>query len=217
MDNQKASTPRKILVQYFFDIVAPFLGYLIVHWFGARAVWALTVGGLIAGISTAVNTVRNKGLDRVGSLVLLEIATSIVLIFVLKDPRLLLIRPSFYTAVAAGYLIFTVFIGRPISFDGAKPMATQGDPVRIAAYEQVWKLSPEFRRTHMFVTLGFGVALALDSILRVVIVYRYPLERSMWLSNMPHVAAMVLIIVTSALAGRRFERIASETVKQAPK
>jgi len=212
--NEKPATPQKMFLPYFFDIVAPFLAYLIVHWFGARAVWALTAGGLIAGVSTAINTVRRKGLDRVGALVILEIVASIVLLFVWRDPRLLLIRPSFYTGLAAGYLIFTVFVGRPLSFDGAKPMATQGDPARLAFYEQLWERSAEFRGTHKIVTGGFGLALIIDSILRVVIVYRYPLERSMWLSNVPHVAAMILIIAASALAGRRFKRLGEELSKQ---
>jgi hypothetical protein len=208
------TSPRKIFAPYFFDIVAPFLGYLIIHWFGARAVWALTAGGLIAGTSTAVNTIRQKGLDRVGMLVILEIVASIAMLLLLKDPRLLLIRPSFYTAVAAGYLIFTVFVGRPLSFDGSKPMATQGDPVKLAALEQVWEQSAEFRLTHKIVTAGIGIALAVDSVLRVVIVYRYPLEKSAWLSNMPHVTAMILILVASALAGRRFKRIGEALMKQ---
>jgi hypothetical protein len=212
--NEKPVTAPKIFLPYFFDIVAPFLGYLIVHWFGARVVWALTAGGLIAGASTAVNTVRRKGLDRVGALVILEIAASIMMLLLLEDPRLLLVRPSFYTGIAAAYLIFTVFVGRPISFDGSKPMATQGDPVKLAALEKVWEQSAEFRLTHKIVTAGFGVALAVDSVLRVVIVYRFPVERSVWLSNVPHLTAMVLIIVTSALAGRRFKRIAEQTLGQ---
>jgi hypothetical protein len=95
-------------------------------------------------------------------------------------------------------------------------MATQGDPARLAFYEQLWDRSPQFRLTHKIVTAGFGLALAVDSILRVVIVYRFPLEKSMWLSNVPHVAAMILIIGASALAGRRFKRLAAELLKQKP-
>lgn len=207
MTNDKPATPQKLFLPYFFDIVAPFLGYLVVHWFGARAIWALTAGGLIAGASTAVNTIRRKGLDRVGVLVILEIVASIGLLVLTKDPRLLLIRPSFYTGIAAVYLMFTSVVGRPLSFDGAKPMATHGDPQRLAAYELAWQRSPEFRRAHKVVTFGFGLALAADSVLRVVIVYRYPVERSAWLSNVPHVVAIILIIAASALAGRTFKRL----------
>lgn len=111
MTNDKPATPQKLFLPYFFDIVAPILGYLVVHWFGARAIWALTAGGLIAGASTAVNTIRRKGLDRVGILVILEIVASIGLLFLTRDPRLLLTRPSFYTGIAAVYLMFTSVVG----------------------------------------------------------------------------------------------------------
>jgi hypothetical protein len=59
------------------------------------------------------------------------------------------------------------------------------------------------------VTAGFGVALILDSLLRVVIVYTTPVDRSMWLSNVPHTVAMILFFVVSALAGRRFKKLVS--------
>ncbi len=210
MENAKPATAKSIFVPYVLDIVAPLAGYFVVRWFGAQAFWALTAGGLIAGLSTLVNTIRHKGLDAVGTLVIIEIAASIALLLLIRDPRLLLIRPSFYTGVAAIYFAFTVFAGRPLTFDAAKPMAAKGGPERLAAYERAWDSSTEFRRIHKVVTLGFALAFLADSVLRVVIVYRFPLERSTWLSNLPHVVAMLLIIAASALAGRSFSRIVDE-------
>jgi len=163
-------------------------------------------------VSTAVNTIRRKGLDAVGMLVVLEILASILLMVFVRDPRLMLIRPSFYTAIAAAYLIYTAVVGRPLTFDASRPMATQGDPAREAAYQRTWEQSPEFRRTHVMVTFGFGLALIADSVLRVIVVYRVPFEESAWLSNVPHVTAMVLMIGASALAGRRFKRLAEKTM-----
>jgi len=213
MKDTSPTTVQKVFLPYFFDIVAPFLAYFVVHWFGARTIFALTAGGLIAATSTAVNTIRRKGLDRVGTLVILEIVVSIVMLIVLKDARLLLIRPSFYTAVAAVYLLYTAFVGRPLSYDGARPMATKGDPARLEAYEKLWDQSAEFRQTHKIVTFGFGVAFMVDSVLRIIIVYRLPIERSAWLSNVPHAATMVLIVALSAMAGRRFQRIGESVTK----
>ena len=111
------------------------------------------------------------------------------------------------------YLIYTVFVGRPLSYDGARPMATKGDPVRLEWYEKVWDQSAEFRQTHKMVTFGFGIAFMVDSILRIIIVYRLPIERSAWLSNVPHVATMLLIVALSAMAGRRFHRIGESMTK----
>jgi hypothetical protein len=210
--NHKPTTTRTVFLPYLFDIVGPFVTYLLVHWLGGPAFWALTAGGLVAGVSTAVNTIRRKGLDAVGMLVVLEIVGSILLMVFVRDPRLMLIRPSFYTGIAAVYMVYTAAIGRPLTFDASKPMATQGDPVREAAYQRTWDQSPEFRRTHVMVTIGFGLALIADSVLRVIIVYRFPFEESAWLSNVPHVTAMVLMIGASALAGRRFKRLAEKAM-----
>jgi hypothetical protein len=200
---------RNVLLPYVIDVVGPFVAYAIVHWFGGHAFWALTAGGLVAGTSTAINTVRRRGLDGVGMLVLLEFGVSIALMVLVQDERLMLIRPSFYTGMAALYLLYTAVIGKPLTFEAARPIATKGDPARNAGYDHAWQVSAEFRRTHSMVTIGFGVALIADSILRVVIVYTTPLDRSMWLSNVPHTVAMILFIIVSALAGRRFKRLVS--------
>lgn len=212
-DAKMTAKTKNPFVGYFFDIVAPFAVYFIVHWFGAKAFWALTAGGLAAGTSTIVNSARRKSLDAVGVLVMIELAASITFLLVLRDSQLLLIRPSFYTGIASIYLAFSVFAGHPLSFDGAKPMAAKGGPERLAAYERAWKDSAEFRRTHNIVTLGFALAFFADSILRILIVYKFPLERSVWLSNVPHVAAIILIIAVSALAGRTFKRIVDEQLR----
>jgi hypothetical protein len=206
-ESDTPASARSLWRPYVFDVIAPFACYLVVHALGAGAFWALAVAGLLAGASTAVNTVRRRGLDAVGVLVVLEIAVSIALLVFVRDERLLLVRPSFYTAVAAVYLAFSAWAGRPLSYAGSRPMAASGGPARLAAYERAWERSPEFRRAHRLVTLGIAFALAVDSVLRAVVVYRFPVERSAWLSNVPHVAAIALVAVVSALAGRRFGRI----------
>ena len=76
---------RNLLIPYIADVVGPFVAYAIVHWAGAPAFWALTAGGLVAGTSTVINTVRRRGLDSVGMLVLLEILASLVLLVIVQD------------------------------------------------------------------------------------------------------------------------------------
>lgn len=199
---------KSVLFPYIVDVIGPFIAYAIVHRLGAPAFWALTAAGLVAGTSTAINTVRKRGLDTVGTLVVLEIGVSLALTLLVHDERLILVRPSFYTLVAAVYLLYTAVIGKPLTFEAARPIATKGDPSRNASYDHAWATSAEFRTTHTMVTAGFGVALIADSVLRGVIVYTTPIDRSMWLSNVPHTVAMVLFLITSALAGRRFKRLA---------
>lgn len=195
---------------YVFDVAGPFVAYLLVKMIGAPAAWAMTVAGTVAGLSAAVNTVRRGKIDAVGALVLLEIVVSLLLMIFIRDQRLMLIRPSFYTAMAAVFLLSSAMAGKPLSFAGSRHMAAAGGPARLAAFERTWEKSAEFRRTHRSVTFGFGLALALDSILRIVIVYEAPTDRAPWLSNVPHVAAIILFVIISALAGRKFSRLVDE-------
>jgi hypothetical protein len=210
-----ARSTRRAWMPYVVDVVAPFAAYVAVRAFGIGATWALSIAGVLAGATTLVNSVRRRSLDALGALVLLELLVSLVLLAVVRDARLLLIRPSFYTGVASIYLIASSLSNTPVSFVGARPMAARGGSERLAAYERAWERSPEFRRTHRMVTAGFGAALAVDSVLRVLIVYRTPLERAAWLSNVPHTAAIVLLVVCSALAGRRFSRLVDAEMQAA--
>src|SRR5205823_4476264 len=109
-------------------------------------------------------------------------------------------------------IIASAFLGRPLTYAGARTMAARGGEARLAAYERTWQSSAEFQRTHFWLTLGLGLCLAVDSVLRVIIVYDAPLERAAWLSNVPHVTALILLFITSALAGRRFSRLVDEQV-----
>jgi hypothetical protein len=202
-----------LLRPYLFDIVGPLVAYLVAHFLGAAGVWAMTAAGLMAALSTAVNTIRRKRLDAVGTLVLLEIVAFVLVFLFVRDPRLLLVRPSVYTGLAAVYLGASAFVGRPLSFSGSRVMAARGGPARLAAFEQAWERSAEFRRTHRVVTFALGVCLAVDSVLRVVIVWHAPLERAAWLSNVPHVSALLLMAGLSALAGRRFARLVDEQME----
>jgi hypothetical protein len=153
---------------------------------------------------------RRKGLDAVGLLVLVEIATAIGLMVYMRDSRLLLIRPSIYTVVASAFMIVSALSDRPLSYAGARTFAARRGEVFLAAYDRTWHSSAEFRCPHFWVTLGFGHCLAVDSVLRVTIVCGTPAEQAVWLSNVPHMTALVLLFITSAIAGRRFTRLVDE-------
>jgi hypothetical protein len=192
---------RTILLGYLVDIFGPLAAWWVTQRLGFSQFWGLALGIVIAGVSTGVNTFRRRRVDAVGVLVLLEIVTSIVLLFCLHSPRMLLIRPSFYSGIAALYLMGSAFGERPLSLEGSKPMATKGNPIRTAAWERAWEV-PGFRLAHRVLTFGSGAAFLADAILRVVVVFRFPIDRAAWLSNLPHIAAGAILVGLWALFGR---------------
>ncbi len=205
---------RKYFVGALYDAFAPVVTYFVLHALGVPGLVCLVFGIVAAVGTTAVQTVKQRKLDKFGVLVIVETTIAIVLQFTLKDPRLLLIKPSFYSLAGAVYLAWTAFGDRPLTYDGARPMATQGDPVRMEAYERAWQRSAPFRSLHRVATLGWSLAFLADAVLRVVVVYTVPMGRALWLSNVPHIAAIVLLVGFSAMIGRRAKPIVDAQVEE---
>jgi hypothetical protein len=205
-----STNPFAVFLGYVVDVVAPMAAFFVLNWLGVPPIWGLLLGSAIAIVSTTINTFRRRRIDRVGILVLMELAISIVLLFVWRDPRFLLAKPSLYTAIAGVYLIATSFRGKPLTYDGALQIGTRGDPVRASAFARCWERSSQFRKTLRIASLGWGLACLIDAILRVVVVYRFPLERAAWLSNLPHLTAIAVLMGFSAFMGRTTHRLVDE-------
>ena len=205
---QRSSTkPSAIFLGYIFDVIAPMVAFFVLDRLGMPPFWSLVVGSAIALGSTAVNSVRHRRLDRVGVLVLIEIAASIVILVKVNDPRLLLARPVLYTAVAGIYLLATSFRGKPLTYDGSFQIGTKGDPLRAAAFERAWERVPRFRQILRISSMGWALACLVDAALRVAVVYEVPLKRAMCLSNLPHLVAIAVLMGFSAFMGRNLRRI----------
>ncbi len=195
--NSALVTKLRPLLPLLADIVVPVVLYFALKQAGLNDFWALTIAGVATGAATAVNTVRRKRLDWIGLLVILEIALTIALIFVTDDPRIVAIKPAFYTVLTGAFLGVTCFVGRPIVYQAAAPMAIKGDPKRAIAYDRAWDESAEFRRRQRTMTGAFALFLIAESVLRVVIVYQYTIEeieKSFLLSQLPGIVLLVFVL-----------------------
>lgn len=203
------SLPR-IFLGYAADVVVPMALYYALHRFGISDSLALGASATIALIVTIVNTIRRKKLDAIGILVIIEIVMSIALFLWLKDRRLILAKPSFYSGVAAIYLIVMAFRPKPMNYDAIRNLGSDGDPRRAAAIDAAWDENPKFRTAVRTAEVGWGLAFLADSILRVVIIFNTEPDRAVWLSNIPHIAAIAIIIAFSAVMGKINGRLVDE-------
>src|SRR4029453_14588177 len=171
-----AATSRlPALLPTLLDLVIPTAGYFLLHWAGLPDIWALTIAGAATGVNAAVTTIRRGRLDALGLLVVAEVGVSVVLVAVTADPRLILARPAVYLAVAGVVNLVSGFAGRPLSYTASTPIAPKGDPERAVAYELAWPHPPELRRIHRQLTAGIGLAMIVYAVLRVLIVYSFPI------------------------------------------
>jgi 5S rRNA maturation endonuclease (ribonuclease M5) len=136
-------------------------------------------------IVQGVNLFRGRRrLDGFALLVLVELAATIVLTSINNDPRFVLIRPSFYTTIAAVYVLTTVWTARPFMMQVTKAVAAGGDPVRAEAFERAGRESTRFRRAEQAMTTGLALVLFAEAALRIVTVLSHPasdvLVSSLW-------------------------------------
>lgn len=212
MTTTPAAAPSKLraAAPLLADIVIPVAGYYLLHALGLDDFWALTVSGLATGLNAVVNTIRRRRLDGLGLLVVIELALSIALLFTTRDPRIVLIKPSFYIAVGGLYALVSCFAGRPLVYYSAMPFATRGDVKRLDAYELSWAGSPAFRRIMRTLTVVWAAAFLVDAVVRVVIVYHFgpdQVNRSLLLSQVPSIVLFLAAIVTTRLRVRSLRRI----------
>ncbi len=201
----------RVLAPFALDLVLPVVAYWLLHAvFGLSPFWALGIGGLATMVNAIITTVRRGKLDGFGILVVIEVALSVVLLFVSDDPRVLLLKPAFYVGVAGVYALGSLFAGRPLVFEAGKPFATRGDPRMTEAYDRSWTVSEPFRAAIRAVTLVWGAGFLLDAVLRVIIVYSFPpaeITDSLLLSQVPLIAVLVAMIAYTRLRMRKVRPI----------
>jgi hypothetical protein len=182
------------------------------HAIGQSDLVALLGGGLVQTAGVVTSIVRRRKFDGFALLVLTELAVGIALTFVTSgDPRFLVVRPAFYTLIAAGYVFGTTFGAKPFMYVVSRPMAVAGDPRRDIAFTNAWRNSAPFRKLERIMTVGFGVVLLAESVLRVVIAFRYSADEvvaSSFASQLPVIILLVLFIIAfRVIAVPRLSRI----------
>ena len=209
-----APNVRALIVSIAWDIVLTTSIPLACYWvakrfFAATELRALLVATIFPLFQSAAGLARRRELDPIASIVLLGIVTSVLALTLGGDPRLLLIRESFFTAAfGVACLLSLAVFPRPIMFYFGRYLMAERDPVRRSHFDASWN-DPVVRRGHRLVTLVWGLVYVAEFVVRVAMVYRLPSATVLALS--PVVmggATIVTVIWTFRYAGRLRERSA---------
>ena len=174
---------------------------------------AIAAGTVLLAIAQGIRMMRSdRKLDGFALLVLLELAATILLTLMSHNPRMLLIRPSFYTAIASIYVFSTLWSERPFMMQITKPMATDGDPIRAEAFERAGRESVRFRRAEQGMTASLGIVLFSEALLRVWTVLSHPLSIVLISSLQSQVLSIGLFVVWFVIVKLVFVPIASHEV-----
>jgi hypothetical protein len=201
-----ARHPRGTYVAAGAQVAAALVIMFGLHAAGVSDPYAMTIGSVPVIAGVVVTLVRGGRLDGFGLLVIVEVAAGTAIGLTSGDPRFLLARSSVYVAIAGVYALVTCFTPRPLLMVLSKPMAVAGDPLRETAFDRladgVAEGAARFRTIEVAMTVGAGVVLLAEAVLRVVVVYAYPIHEVMRAGLMSQLPAIALIVV--GIAALRF-------------
>ena len=175
---------------------------------GLGNVPSMVIGAITSGVIMLADLLRSRArdgsahrVDVFAVVVLIEVAASVVLTSISGDARFVLVRISFYLAIGGIVIMATTWSQRPLMRTALKPVASQGDPARAAAFDRTWQHSRQFRALYRAMTAGLGGVLIADAVLRVAIIYSQSVDAVVESSLTAQLPLIILIAVWFA-AGR---------------
>lgn len=190
---QKPAVPAvlKIAGSLLPNVILPLGLFYGLRILGVDQWWALMVAGIIPLFAVGHQLVTTGRIDKLGIFVVFSMIVGTAVSLIDGDPRALLARESWGTAVIGiGFLWSLRGSTPPVLFTVAKPFL---GPDVAASWDVLWVEDARFRKGIRVVTLFWGVAFLLDSGLRVVLAYTLPID-------IVPVLSVVLIVVTVGLA-----------------
>ncbi|WP_433037619.1 VC0807 family protein [Actinomycetospora sp. CA-053990] len=192
------------------DVGGPLAVFGVLRLGGVATVPALVGAGSVSVVTLVVTVVRERRVSAQTVLVALLVAAGLGLTLVTHDPRLLLVKASVVFAVVGSVMLASCRRGRPLFYGYLEPLAAARHPEGAAGFAAGWAEVPRFRFLLRRMTAVWGATWLVESVLRVVIVYAFPLERVGAALVVATVAIPVLLTpatVVSARDGRELQRL----------
>src|SRR5262249_40267671 len=147
---------RGLVPSIIFNGAIPLAIYLILKHYNYSDLIALSASVLFPVLGSALSIVRQRTLDLIAALALVGIAVSILAVFLGGDPKLLLIRESFFTGALSIACFVSLLLPRPLMFYFGRYFATANDRTKRDQYNGLWQY-PYFRFVNRVITVVWGI------------------------------------------------------------
>ncbi|MFC3454270.1 VC0807 family protein [Amycolatopsis speibonae] len=162
-----------------WDVALPLAAYYGLRLAGQSEQVSLLAGAVVAAARIAWVAVRDRSFDGFAALLAGVLGVGLVFSLVTGDPKFLLLKESFGTATAAIVLLASCFSRTPLVLVAVR--AGSGAAKR-AEIDRLGDEVPAFRRAFTRMSAVWGVALLLEAVIRVPLVYALPADMMSGLS-----------------------------------
>jgi hypothetical protein len=161
---------RGLLLSIVLNALIPYLLYTFSKkYFSSSEIVALCIAAIFPILDSLFGIIRHRRVDLIAVLSLLGIGVSIGALFFGGNPKIILIRESFFTGAFGVAYFVSLLLPRPLMFYFGRQMMTKGDPEKIAEFDARWKY-PYARFVNRLITIVWGCAFVGEFVLRVILV-----------------------------------------------
>lgn len=167
------------MIDIFLNIAIPYAIYTIAHkYFGLSDIMALTLSSLYPIFDIIIEFSKDRTLNFISVIVLIGTITGIFGALIGGDPRLILVRESFFTFILGIACFITLATGKPLIFYFAREFVAGKDPQKRKEFSKLLQKERAYK-LFRFLTLIWGIIYVLEFLVKVVIVYTFPISLSL--------------------------------------
>ena len=153
-------------------LALPSVTFYLLRFAGVGVYLALVVSTLVSAVPALVDLGRGQRPSGLSTYVTAMTLGGLVVTLVPGSTRFLLARESIMTGVTGVWFLVSgcARAARPLAYQFTRPLV-EGRWHWPGHWEELWEVSPRFRRMWRVSSVLFGVGLLLDATLRVVLAY----------------------------------------------
>lgn len=193
---------RGMIISLLINGAIPFLMYwILTHSTSVSSFVALIASGIPSLIESIVGIIRRKHIDLLAGIVLTAIAVGLILTALGGNPKIYLIRESFFTATFGLAFLVSLILPRPIMFYIARHFASGNDPATVARFNLSWQ-DNRFRHSMRIMSAVWGIGLLLEAIIRIILVNTLSVEQFLAISPFVIYGIIALLMLWTFRYGR---------------
>lgn len=211
----RANVMRSLISSIVINGAIPFVIYwLLTHFTAISEFGALVASGIPSVIHSIVGIVRRRHIDFLAGIVLAGIAISLIIIALGGNPKILLIRESFFTVVFGLALLVSLFLPRPIMYYFGRYFAAGNDPTSVARFNTLWQ-NENVRRMMRVMTAVWGVGFLLEAAIRIFLVLTLSVAQFLVISPFVIYGIIALLIIWTFRYSRAGRQRSAELMQRA--
>ena len=202
----RAAAIRGMILSLVINGAIPFLIYwLLTHSTSISPFLALIASGIPSLIESLTGVIRRRRIDLLAGIVLTAIGVGLIITVLGGDPKIYLIRESFFTVTFGLAFLISLVLPRPIMFYVARHFASGNDPANVARFNQSWQ-DADFRHAMRVMSAVWGFGLLLEAVIRISLVMMLSVEQFLVISPFVIYGIIALLFIWTFRYGRTHQR-----------